>query len=124
MGYSAITLPNEYMAAYSAIPLKLFDTQFDQVQQYKYIVNAVYDRVYATSATTASYNGAVYTLLVTSTNHGYAVGDTILLNDSPNNNLQTGYYNILSIPQPDQLIIDLFPTVLFVNYPISFNQVF
>ena len=34
MGYSAITLPNEYMAAYSAIPLKLFDTQYDQVQQY------------------------------------------------------------------------------------------
>ena len=122
MGYSAITLPNQYMAAYSAIPLKLFDTQFDQVQQYKYIVNAVYDRVYATSATTDSYNGAVYTLLVTSTNHGYAVGDTILLNDSNNNNLQTGYYNILSIPQANQLIIDLFPTVLFVNYPISLSK--
>jgi hypothetical protein len=122
MGYSAITLPNQYMAAYSAVPLKLFDTQFDQVQQYKYIVNAVYDTVFATSATTASYNGQVYTLLVTSTPHGYSVGDTIILNDVPNNNLQTGYYNILSIPQADQLIIDLFPTVLFVTFPIRLSK--
>jgi hypothetical protein len=122
MGYSAITLPNQYMAAYSAVPLKLFDTQFDQVQQYKYIVNAVYDTVFATSATTASYNGQVYTLLVTSTPHGYSVGDTIILNDAPNNNLQTGYYNILAIPQSDQLIIDLFPTVLFVTFPIRLSK--
>jgi hypothetical protein len=122
MGYSAITLPNQYMAAYSAVPLKLFDTQFDQVQQYKYIVNAVYDTVFANSATTSSYNGQVYTLLVTSTPHGYSVGDTIILNDAPNNNLQTGYYNILAIPQSDQLIIDLFPTVLFVTFPIRLSK--
>ena len=122
MGYSAITLPDEYMAAYSAIPLKLYDTQYNQVQQYKYIVNAVYDTVSATSATTASYNGQVYTLLVTSTDHGYSVGDSILLDDSLNNNLQTGYYNILSIPANNQLIIDLFPTVLFVNFPLKLSQ--
>ena len=122
MGYSAITLPNQYMAAYSAIPLKLFDTEYDQVSQYKYIVNAVYDTVLCTSATTAPYNGQVYTLLVTSTNHGYSVGDTIILDDTPNNNLQTGYYNILAIPQPDQLIIDLFPTVLFVTFPIRLSK--
>jgi len=122
MGYSAITLPNQYMAAYSAIPLKLYDTEFDQVSQYKYIVNAIYDTVFATSATTASYNGQVYTLLVTSTPHGYSVGHTIILDDTANNNLQTGYYNILSIPQPNQLIIDLFPTVLFVSFPIRLSQ--
>jgi hypothetical protein len=122
MSYSAITLPDEYMAAYSAIPLKLFDTQYNQVQQFKYIVNAIYDTVLATSASTASYNGAVYTLLVTSTPHEYAVGDTIILNDAPNNNLQTGYYNILAIPQPNQLIIDLFPTVLFVTFPLRLSK--
>lgn len=122
MSYSAITLPNEYMAAYSAIPLKLYDTQYNDLSQYKYIVNAVYDTVFATSATTASYLGNVYTLLVTSTAHNFTVGDTIILNDSPNNNLQTGYYNILEIPQPDQLIIDLFPTVLFVTFPIRLSR--
>lgn len=118
MGYSAITLPNEYMAAYSAIPLKLFDTQYDQVQQYKYIVNAVYDTSSVSSATTATYNGQVYTLLVTTTPHNFNVGDTIILDDTANNNLQTGYYNILSIPAVNQIIIDLFPGFIFQNFPI------
>jgi hypothetical protein len=118
MGYSAITLPNEYMAAYSAVPLKLFDTQYDQVQQYKYIVNAVYDTESVSSATTATYNGQVYTLLVTTTDHPYSVGDTILLDDTINNNLQTGYYNILEVPATNQIVIDLFPTVLFQNFPL------
>ena len=39
MGFSAITLPHQFMAAYSAVPLKVFDTDYDQVQQYKYIIN-------------------------------------------------------------------------------------
>ena len=52
MSYSAITLPHDYMAAYSAIPLKVFDTNYDQLNQYKYVVNAVYDDVFITTAIT------------------------------------------------------------------------
>jgi hypothetical protein len=122
MAYSAITLPNQYMAAYSAIPLKLFDSQYNDLGQYKYIVNAVYDTVFAISASVTSYNGSIYTLLVTSTPHEFAVGDTILLNDAPNNNLQTGYYNVLAVPQSDEIIIDLFPTVLFSIFPIRLSK--
>ncbi len=121
MAYSAITLPNEYMAAYSAVPLKLFDTQYNQVQQYQYIVNAVYDTASVITATTSTYNGQVYTLLTTSTPHSFNLGDTILLDDSANNNLQTGYYNILEVPATDEVLIDLFPSVLFQNFPISIS---
>jgi hypothetical protein len=122
MSYSTITLPNKYMAGYSAVPLKLFDTQYDQVQQYKYIVNAVYDTSSVVSASTSTYNGSIYTLLTTSLPHKFNVGDTILLDDSPNNNLQTGYYNILEVPANDQVLIDLFPSVLFQNYPIRISK--
>jgi len=122
MGYSAITLPNEYMAAYSAIPLKLFDTQYNQVQQYKYIVNAVYDTAFVTSSSIATYNAQIYTLLETSTAHSFEVGDSILLDDTANNNFQTGYYIILAIPQPDQLIIDLFPSISFQNFPLRISK--
>jgi hypothetical protein len=59
---------------------------------------------------------------VTSTPHEFAVGDTILLNDAPNNNLQTGYYNVLAVPQSDEIIIDLFPTVLFSIFPIRLSK--
>ena len=124
MGYSAITTPHDYMAGYSSVPLKVYDTEYDQSQQYKYIINAVYDKVLVTSATTASYNGQVYTLLYTSTNHGYSVGDTILLDDTVNNNQQTGYYNVLSIPASDELIIDLFPTISFQNYTLKLTKFF
>lgn len=122
MSYSAITLPDQYMAAYSAIPLKVYDTQYNDLGQYKYIINAVYDTVFAISAAVTSYNGSVYTLLTTSTPHSFEVGDTIILNDAPNNNLQTGYYNILAIPQNDEIIIDLFPTVLFSVFPIRLSK--
>lgn len=122
MGYSAVTLPNQYMAGYSSVPLKLFDTQYNQVSQYKYLVNAVYDTSSVISAATSSYNGSVYTLLQTSTPHKFSVGDSILLDDAANNNLQTGYYNILSIPASNQLIIDLFPSTLFINFPIRISK--
>ena len=118
MGYSAITLPNQYMAAYSAVPLKLFDTEYNDVQQYKYIVNAVYDTQLIISANTTTFNGIISTILVTDDPHTYSVGDTILLDDTANNNLQTGYYNILEIPAIDQIVIDLFPTVLPQIFPI------
>lgn len=124
MSFSAITLPHEYMAAYSAIPLKLFDTDYNNYSQYKYIVNSVFDTINVIAATTAPYNGQVYTKLQTSSNHSFSVGDNILLDDSINSNNQTGYYSILQIPQPDELIINLFPTILFVNFPLVVSKFF
>lgn len=124
MAYSAITIPNKYMGAYSSVPIKLFDTQYNTTSQYKYIVNAIYDIQDAISASTSSYNGQVYTLLETSLNHNFNVGDTILLNDVANNNLQTGYYNILSIPSNNEIVIDLFPSILFVNFPLKISKFF
>jgi hypothetical protein len=122
MGYSAITLPNQYMAAYSAVPLKLYDSEYDSSQQYKYIVNAVYDTVSSSSATTISYNGSIYTLIITSTPHNFVQGDSLILDDSVNNNLQTGYYNVLSVVSPTSFIIDLFPSVIFASYPIKLSK--
>lgn len=122
MAYSVITEPNLYMAAYSAVPLKVFDDNYNQVQQYKYIINATYDTSSVISATTSTYNGSVYTLLTTSTPHRFSVGDTILLDDAPNNNLQTGYYNILEVPANDEVLIDLFPSVIIQNFPVRISK--
>jgi len=121
MSYSAITLPHQFMAAYSAIPLKVYDTNYNQVSQFKYIINAIYDTELVVAASVTSYNGSIYTLLETSNAHTYSVGDTILLDDAANANLNTGYYNILSIPAPDELIIDLFPNILPTVFPIRIS---
>ena len=122
MGYSAITLPHQFMAAYSAVPLKVFDTDYDQVQQYKYIINAVYDTVSVTSAAPYSYQSTIYTELTSSTPHTFVRGDTILLNDPATTNNQTGYYNIVFIVSSTQFVIDLFPSILFATFPLRVSK--
>ena len=67
MSYSAITLPHDFMAAHSAIPLKVYDTNYDQVSQYKYIINAIYDTEFVTASQPYSYQSNIYTELTTST---------------------------------------------------------
>jgi len=122
MSYSAITLPHDFMAAYSAIPLKVFDTSYDQLNQYKYIVNAVYDDVFISTAITTTYQGQILTELTTATPHSFQKGDTILLNDYNNNNVLTGYYNILSVVSSTKIIVDLFLQFPIVAFPLRASK--
>lgn len=122
MSYSAITLPHDFMAAYSAIPLKVYDSNYDQVSQYKYIINAIYDTELVTASQPYSYQSNIFTELTTSNAHNYKVGETIILNDAANNNLQTGYYNIILVPDNTHIVIDLFPSINFVVFPIRISR--
>lgn len=121
MAYSAITTPHDFMAAYSAIPLKVFDTDYASYNQFKYIVNAVYDDVFITTAITTNYQGSVQTICTTSTPHTYTKGDTLLLNDY-NNNLYTGYYNISQIISNTQFILDFELTTPIPVYPLRVSK--
>lgn len=121
MSYSAITLPHDYMAAYSAIPLKVYDTNYDQLSQYKYVVNAVYDDVFISTAITYSYQGQLQTKLTSTTPHSFKKGDSILLNDY-NNNIYTGYYNILSVVSSTEFVINLFLQSPIPSYPLRASK--
>jgi hypothetical protein len=122
MGFSALTIPHTYMAAYSAIPLKVFDTNYNQIQQYKYIINATYDTMSVSAAAPYTYQSNIYTELTTSGAHSFSIGDTILLDDTINSNNLTGYYNILFIPSSTSIVVDLFPATLPVLYPLSASR--
>ena len=122
MAYSAITLPYQYMAAYSAVPLKVFDDDYNQVQQFKYIINATYDTVNVSAAAPYTYQSTIYTELTTSTPHSFVKGDTILLDDTIASNQQTGYYNIILVTSPTKIVIDLFPSILFTSFPIPISK--
>ena len=115
MGYSAITSPNDYMAAYSAVPLKVFSDQFDQQELFKYIVNLVWDTVSISADQSINIGNDVYTLLTSSTPHDFSVGDTVLIDDGINNNQFTGYYIVQAIISPTQFAIDLIPGVPFAS---------
>ena len=114
MAISAITQPDEFMAAYSAIPTKLFDTDVFISENYKYLINICFDD--ATIISTASYAvyGNIFTELFTgSIPHNYILGDYLFLDDSLNNNLYTGYYIVRKITSTTSFVIDLITTQPF-----------
>lgn len=113
MALSAITQPYPYMAAYSAVPLKLFSNEYNQQQLYKYIVNMTWDKVVISNDTSINIGNNIYTKLTSTTPHNFIVGDTVLVDDSVNLNQFTGYYNVQQIISPTQFAIDLIPNAPF-----------
>lgn len=108
MAYSAITQPNIYQHGYAAVPLRLTDTEVDNVDNYKYIVNIIWDRKGAFSNSQTTFGYEVYTQITFSSAHPYLLGDTLFLDD--NDGFYRGYYNIVSIPSSTSIIIDLTQT--------------
>ena len=64
MAYTAITQPHEYMAAYSAVPVKLFDTDYNVSENYKYITNITWDKVTITGHTAFIIYNDVFTKFI------------------------------------------------------------
>jgi len=109
MAYTAITQPHDYMAAYSAVPLKLFDTDYNVSEFYKYITNITWDKVTITGHTAYIIYNDVFTKFTSTTPHNFSMGDYVFLNDSGNNNLYTGYYIIRKIVSSTEFVVDLTP---------------
>ena len=122
MSYSAITIPNIYMGAYSAVPLKVYST--DNVSpSFKYIINACWNTVSINNVSSINIGNNVFTLLTSSTPHLFQVGDTVLLNDSVNSGLQTDYYIVTDIISSTQFAISLTPNVPFNNTGFTCSNV-
>lgn len=115
MSISAITKPHTYMAAYSAVPLKIYSDQWDQQELFKYIVNVVFNTVTIISDQSINIGNDVYTLLTSSTPHLFQLGDTVLVDDSINGGQFTGYYIVQKIVSSTQFAIDLIPNSPFAG---------
>jgi hypothetical protein len=119
MSVSAITQPDTYMAAYSAVPVKLFDNDVFISDNYKYLINICYDDYTITSTAPYAMYGDIYTECIGLTNHPYVLGDYLLLDDSANNNDYTNYYIVKKITSPTSFVIDLVPSVPFGVIPFT-----
>lgn len=115
MSYTAITEPNKFMAAYSAVPLKLYDTDYNVSEFYKYVVNLTWDKVTITGNTAYILGGQVLTKLTSTTPHNYSLGDGLFLNDANNGNTYTGYYLVQKIVNSTEFVIDLVTETPFGN---------
>lgn len=96
--------PNEYMAAYSAIPLKFQSTNVNDAEDFKYIINICYDSQSANSPTATVVGTNVWTK-ITAPAYPYSEGDTILIIDS--DDTYTGYYTLKEETSSNQFIIDM-----------------
>jgi len=115
MSVSAITQPHTYMAAYSAIPLKVYSNQWDQQDLFKYLINVVWNTVTISADQSINIGNDVYTLLTSTTPHFFDIGDTVLLDDTINGGQFTGYYIVQKIVSSTQFAIDLIPNTPFAG---------
>jgi hypothetical protein len=103
---SATTQPNIYSCGYSAVPLRLTDSNVDLVDNYKYVINIIYDKLTISTASSVNFDNYIYTKLTYSTPHKYSVGDVLFLNDSAD--IYTDYYIVKQIDVNNtSVIIDL-----------------
>jgi len=122
MSYSAITQPNKYMGAYSAVPLKVYSSD-NTLPQFKYIVNACWNKVTISADQSINIGNNVYTLLTSSSPHYFEIGDTILLNDTTNTQSQTDYYIVVDVISSTQFAINLTPNIPFINSGFTCSNV-
>lgn len=93
--------PNDYMAGYSAIPIRIYDSGSTITEQYKYVINLLWDKKTINSITTGTFNGSSISVINFTTNHNFKVGDSIFIQDT-NNNID-GYYIIRTIISPSSI---------------------
>jgi len=105
MAYSAITSPHTYMNGYSFVPLRINDTNSGDIENYKYVINILYNTLAPTGSTSVSFNNDVFTRLNYAEAHEYNRGDILFFNDSSND--YTNYYTVMSVPSSTAAIVDL-----------------
>ena len=123
MAYSAITTPDTYMGAYSAVPIKVYSTDWNTQENFKYIINLSWDKVLISSDSTISLDGNIYTKITSSTPHSFSLGDTVLVDDGINNNQFTGYYIVQAVISSTEFAIDLIPSAPFASAGSSVSKV-
>lgn len=107
MSYSAITSPDIYSAAYSAVPLRVTSTDTNILENYKYVTNIIWNKSSVTTMSSYSIGNIVYSNCLTTEAHNLSVGDVILLNDSDNANYFTGYWIVRKVTSTTSFVIDL-----------------
>lgn len=109
MSVTALVQPDQFSAAYSAIPLRITSVGATTSQDYKYLINILWDKADKQSVTSAAFNNFVYTAITFTDTHNFKKGDLVFVNDSVNSDDKTGYYNVMNVPASNQIIIDLVP---------------
>jgi len=116
MSYSFTITPSNYTAAYSAVPVQVYSTNYDDYDQYKYLINLCWNRVTSSGSTAQAYplENEIYTQFTTTTAHSFTVGDKILLYSSGSS--VNGYYDVVRVLSSTQVVITLEPSAPITSF--------
>jgi hypothetical protein len=92
--------PDDYMAGYSAIPIRITDSASTITEQFKYVINILWDKLQIDSITFTTQSILGFTSV-----HNFKKGDTVFIQDS-NDPSYSGYYIISQVPSSTQISIN------------------
>jgi hypothetical protein len=104
MAYHSTVSPT-YNAAYSTIPLEVFDTRASASTAYNYLINVLCNTLTVSSELAVQSSGLMATKLTFIQPHSFVLGDMVFLNDTTTS--YSGYYNVMSVPSTLSIVIDL-----------------
>jgi hypothetical protein len=93
------------MSAYSAVPLRVKDFDAAQIEQYKYVVNILSNKIPISTTQPYQFEGYVFTRVNFATPHKFKLGDIVFLNQA--SGFYTDYYTIITIPSSTSIVVDL-----------------
>lgn len=107
MAITKYITPATYSAAYSPIPLRYSSDTIDSSDDLNYLVNVLYNKAFVTNLETYAYELNTYTKVTTSATYSFERGDRILIDDSANDDIYTGYYNVVDLIDSTSFVINL-----------------
>lgn len=125
MPYNITLEPNDFTAAYSAVPIQVYSNEFDDYDQFKYLINLCWNVNTSLSGSTAvSYplNDNVYTRFTTTSPHNFNIGDKVLLYNQSATTIN-GYYDVIRVPSSTEFVITLEPSIPISSYIFEIGNV-
>lgn len=111
---TAYTEPHEFMAGYSTIPLRVYSSEVLTSEDYKYLINILYNNISVSAVTATSIQGDnnVYSLFTFATDHEFSIGDSVYFNS--NNQGYDGIYYVKQIPSTSSVV-----TTMSLGVPVT-----
>jgi len=105
MAFTIQTIPYNYMAGYSAVPIRVFESNWKNLENFDYVFNLTWDGQ-PISASTQYYIGEnLYTRIYVNETTNYSAGDSVVIIDD--NQINNGYYIIMKILNSTSMMIIL-----------------
>lgn len=122
MAFTTQTIPYTYMAGYSAVPIKVFESNWKNLENFDYVFNLTWDS-HPISASTQYYIGEnLYTRIYLNETTNYSAGDSVVIIDD--NQINNGYYIIMKILNSTSMVINKTPILTNDFTPPDYSTIY